>query len=156
MKTNQHHSWAAPVVIAALCLVLASFRLMPGAHSFQLYLDDKMVAEQYVSSKTAAPKIELGATGKYNDIVVKYNECNHPTSGRVLTIKDEQDNTLKQWNYEGQTTGYKDPMILKVKDVVALKPKGNNTLRLYYSSKEFENGQLIANVVVGTEAGRTP
>jgi hypothetical protein len=156
MKTTNQRLWAAPMVIAALCLTLFSFISMPGAHSFQVYLDNKLIADQYIARDFKAPKVVIDATEKYNDIIVKYNECNRTVSGRSLSLKDEHDNILKQWNFEGQTSGFKDPMICKVKDIIALKPKGDNTLKLYYSSADFKEGQLVANLVIGTEVGRTP
>ncbi|MEJ0030700.1 MAG: hypothetical protein WDO15_10175 [Bacteroidota bacterium] len=38
-------------------------------------------------------------------------------------------------------------MTLKVKDVVALKSKG--TLKLFYSSNDFREGQQFASLIIG-------
>ena len=43
-------------------------------------------------------------------------------------------------------------MMCSVKDIIALKQKGNNTLKLYYSSKEFPEGQQVAKLIIGGEA----
>jgi hypothetical protein len=145
MKNIIKHSWA-PAMLVVLCAALSSFAL-PGAHSFQVYIDSKLVADQYVTRNTPIPKVAIDPTDNNNEIVVKYSECGRTVSGRVITIKDEQDKILKEWSFEGTTSAFKDPMRLKVKDIVALKSKG--TLKLFYSSNDFKEGQQFASLIVG-------
>jgi hypothetical protein len=82
---------------------------------------------------------------------VKYNECGRTATGRTITIKDDSDNVLKEWRFEGASSGYEKSMLCPVKDILALKQQGNSTLKLYYSSKEFPVGQQIAYLVIGGE-----
>ncbi|MEJ0030701.1 MAG: hypothetical protein WDO15_10180 [Bacteroidota bacterium] len=54
---------------------------MPGAHAFQVYIDSKLVADQYVTRNTSIPKVALDPTDGNNEIIVKYSECGRTVSG---------------------------------------------------------------------------
>lgn len=152
MKYIIKTSWVYCLAGVALCTLLLSFSTNPGAHSFQVYLDSKLVLDQYADTRTDAPKILLSSAEKYNQLIVKYNECGRTVTGRVITLKDEHNKVLKDWRFEGTTSGYKDPMTCNMKDIAALKQKGSNTLKLFYSSKEFPEGMQIANLVFDGKA----
>jgi hypothetical protein len=149
MKTIFRSSWVNPLIWVTLCGALLSFTMRPGAHSFQVYLDNKLVLEQYVNSKNEIPKLPIDQSA--SQLVVKYNECGRTVSGRSITIKDDKNKILKAWNFEGETSGYKDGMSCKVKDIFALKQNGSNTLKLYYASKDFPEGQLVTTLVLNGE-----
>lgn len=152
MKKIIRFSWVNSLVGIALCVILFSFSKIIGAHSFQVLLDNKLMIEKYVDSKMATPTLTIDPAENHNQLIVKYNECGRTVTSRTITIKDNRNKVLKDWHFEGVTAGYKDPMVFAIKDITALKQKGGNTLKLYYSSKEFPEGQQIANVVIGNEA----
>jgi len=152
MKKIIQTSWARTLTGVALCALLFSFSgFLPGAHSFQVYFDGKLMADQYIDSRSLVPRLMLNPAEKYNQLIVKYNECGRTVSGRTLTIKDEQNVVLKEWRFDGATSGYKDAMTCSWKEVTALIKKGSNVLKLYYSSKEFPEGQQVAYLIVGDE-----
>jgi hypothetical protein len=151
MKKNIRFSWINSLIGIVVAATLFSFSGLSGAHSVQVYLDDKLMIDQYVDFKTGAPKLTISEVEKHSQIIVKYNECGRTVTGRTITLKDDKNKVLKDWVFEGSTSGYKDPMTLTVKEVTALKQKGNNTLKLYYSSREFPEGQQIANLIVDAE-----
>lgn len=153
MKKISLFSWIYSLMGVIMCSILFSFStMMPGAHSFQVYLDTKLVIDQYVNSKMAAPTLFVDPAENHNQLIVKYNECGRTVTGRTITIKDDNNKVLRAWRFEGATTGYEDPMAFRVKDITALKQKGSNVLKLYYSSKEFPEGQQIANLVITNDA----
>ncbi|HPH45541.1 MAG TPA: hypothetical protein PLJ60_01995 [Chryseolinea sp.] len=154
MKKIISFSWAHALVGVALTGLLFSFSSSTGsgAHSVQIYLDSKLVIEQYISSKANTPKLILNPSEKHNELIVKYNECGRTVSGRKITLKDDHDKVLKDWSFEGESTGYKESMSCLVKDIIALKPKGSNTLKLYYSSTDFPDGSQIASIVIGDKS----
>ena len=151
MKKIITFSWVNSLIGVALCALLLSFSSRPGSHSFQVYLDSKLVIDQYVNSKMDAPKLLLDPSENYNQLIVKYNECGRTVTGRMITIKDDHNKVLKEWRFDGVTSGYKESMTCQVKDITALLQKGSNTLKLYYSSKEFPEGQQIAYLVISSE-----
>lgn len=152
MKKLIRFSWLNSLIGVALCTILFSFSSMTGAHNFQVYLDDELVIDQYVDSKMIAPIVRLDPAENYGQLIVKYNECGRTVTGRTLTIKGDGNKVLKDWRFEGASTGYEESMVCQVKDITGLKQKESNTLKLYYSSKEFPEGQQIANLVIGSEA----
>jgi hypothetical protein len=152
MKKITQFTWVNTLVGVALCSVLFSFSTIIGAHNFQVFLDDQMLFDQYVSSKSVAPTVHLDPAENHSELIVKYNECGRTVTGRKITARDEKDQFLKDWRFEGEASGYKDPMVCSVKDLTAFKQKGHNTLKLYYSSNEFPEGQQIANVILDGEA----
>ena len=106
--------------------------------------------DQYLDfHKTNAPKLILDPAEKYNQVIVKYSECGRTVTGRKITLKDNNNKVLKDWRFEGEASGYKESMSCLVKDIMALKPNGSNTLKLYYSSNDFPEGQQVAYVIIG-------
>lgn len=148
MKKNISSSWGKALMSVSLCAILFSFAPLPGAHSVKVYLDSKLVIDQYVNFKSEAPKLTLDPPEKYAQLIVKYNECGRTVTGRVLTLKDAQDKVLKDWRYEGSSTGFSESMACSIKDIIALKQKGSNTLKLYYSSKDFPEGHQVASLII--------
>lgn len=136
------------LVLVALSAIMQSFAPM-GAHSFQILLDDKQLADQYATSKMTMPKIVIDPAENHKQLVVKYNECGRTVTGRVISVKDSNNKLVKEWRFEGEATGFKDAMAFNVKDIVALKNGSNNTLQLFYSSNDFREGQQIATLVIG-------
>ena len=151
MKKLQHFSTAGVLAGASVCMALFSFSLLPGAHSFQVYLDNKLMLEQYVSSKTQVPKLWIDPASSARQLSVRYNECGRTVSGRRLAIHDDKGKVLKEWQYEGTTSGFKDAMTCPVKDILSLKPEAGHPLELYYSSNDFSQGQLVVHLMIGTE-----
>ena len=152
MKNIIRFSWVHALAGTAICSILFSFANIIGAHNFQVMLDGKVVIDQYVDSKSIAPTLVLDPADNQSQLTIKYNECGRTVSGRTITVKDEKNQVLKDWRFEGETSGYKDPMTCAVKDIIALKQKGSNNLKLFYSSKEFPHGQQVATLVVGGDA----
>ena len=152
MKRIIRFSWAYPMVGIALCSLLFSFSFRPGAHSFQVYLDSKLVIDQYVNFKSDAPELKLDPAENQSQLIVKYSECGRRVTGRMIALKDDGGKLLKEWRFEGASTGYQESMKCSVKDILALKHKGDNALRLYYSSNEFPEGQMIVRLAFSGDA----
>ena len=145
-------NWAHALTGIAFCTILFAFARPMGAHSVQVYLDKKMVVDQHLDFKGNAPKVKLAPTEKYNQLIVKYDECGRTVTGRKITVKDEDNKVLKAWYFKGSATGFAQPMKFQFKDIMALKKNGNNTLKLYYSSNDFPEGQHVTSLVFGGNA----
>lgn len=140
------------LALAALCTLFYSFTVLPGAHRFQVYLDSKLMVEQYVNPRAEAPRLVIDPSVTHQQLVINYDECGRTVSNRTLTLKDNNNTVLKKWNFTGDTSGYQDPMTCSWKEIVSLKPKGSNTVKLYYSSKEYPEGVQVAYLVLEKEA----
>jgi hypothetical protein len=152
MKKIISFSWLSGHMGIALCSMLFAFTSLPGGHSVQVYLDSKLMIDQYVNSKTDVPKLTLDPGDNYNKLIVKYSECGRTVTGRKITLKDANNKILRDWRFEGSSTGFQKSMECPVKDILTLKQKGSNTLKLFYSSNEFRDGQQIASLVIGGSA----
>lgn len=141
------------LMLSALCAVLFSFSVLPGAHRFQVFLDSKMVLDQYVNSKVDAPSLRLDPSAHHRQLIVKYSECGRTVSGRKLIIQDKVGTPLKEWKFDGTSAGLSEAMTCEVNDVLKLKQKGSDELNLVYASSDFSRGQLIAHLLIGSEEG---
>ena len=105
MKKIIRFTWVNALVGVALCTILFSFSTIIGAHNVQVFLDDKMVIDHYVDSRSIAPTLNLDPAEKHDQLIIKYNECGRTVTGRTITIKDEKNQVLKDWRFEGR--GYR-------------------------------------------------
>lgn len=149
MKKVISSSWANALVALALTSALFAFKSPVGEHTVQIYLDSKLMIDQHVNFKGSAPKLALDPSEKYSKLIVRYNECGRTVSGRKITVKNRDNEVLKDWRFEGSSRGLEGSMECSLKEILALKQKGSNTLKLYYSSNDFPEGQQIAQLVIG-------
>jgi hypothetical protein len=149
MKKTNNVFWGKAIFGVALSAILLSFASLPGAHSVQVYLDDKLVVDHYVNTKTAAPKVLVDPAETYGRLIVKYSECGRTVTGRMISIKSEENKVLKEWRFEGASSGFEDPMQIPVKEITGLKQKSTNSVKLFYSSNEFPEGQQVASLLIG-------
>jgi hypothetical protein len=147
MKKITSFSWVTAMVGVALCSIMFAFSPI-GSHSVRIYFDSKLVLDQYIKHSADAPKLTLDPSEKYSQLIVKYNECGRTVTGRKITLKDNNNKVLKDWSFPGSSTGFEESMECQMKDILALKPKGISTLKLFYSSNEFPEGQQIAALVI--------
>lgn len=152
MKKFFAFSWTHALTGIAFCTILFAFSRPMGAHSVQVYLDDKLVIDQHLNFKGDAPKVNLDPREKYNQLIVKYDECGRTVTGRKITVKDADNKMLKAWYFKGSATGFAQPMEFQFKEIMALKKNGNNTLKLYYSSNDFPEGQHVTSLVIDGNA----
>lgn len=132
-----------------LILALSSFTVRLGGESYTIHLNNKLVAEHYLTSRAVTPSVALNQAEGNDKLSIYYNECGRIGKERKLTIKDDNDKVLKTWSFTN-ASGEHTPMICKVKDILAVKQKGDNSVRLYYTSKEVASERFLATLVLTT------
>jgi len=137
------------LVWIALCATLFSFSKI-GGESYTIHLNDKLILQHYVASKTTAPSFSLDRAAPTDQLSIYYNECGQIGKERSLTIKDEKDNVLKEWRFANATSEH-TPMTCMAKDILALKQKDSNKLKLVYSTRELSKGRMLATIVLTGE-----
>jgi hypothetical protein len=147
MKKLISFSWTNTLLAIALFTIASGFSPF-GAHAVKVYLDDKLVADQYLDFKGNNPTITLDPASKHEKLVVKYNECGRTVTDRKITAKDNSNNILKEWRFPGSSTGFEGTMECSLKDIIALRQKSNN-VKLFYSSHDFPEGQPFLALVIG-------
>ncbi|HEU5290912.1 MAG TPA: hypothetical protein VFU05_09740 [Cyclobacteriaceae bacterium] len=132
--------------LALICATLFSFSRI-GGYSYTIHLNEKQLVQYYVPSKNAVPNISLAQATVNDQLFVYFNECGQIGTERKLSIRDEKDNILKEWQF-ANAAGEHTPMIFKAKEILALKKNGSNKFKLYYASKRVSSGQLLATIDV--------
>ena len=130
------------VLITGLCMLLFSFSGKKGGDSFQIYVDGKLVVEQYVSIAKGVQSLHLGQLSTKEKIEIYYSHCGKVGKGRAISIKSADNKTLKEWKYAD--TEKKSLMTCQIREILALQKNKSAKLNVYYSSKELPEGRLLA------------
>lgn len=148
MKTIIKKRFGVTSGIAVLvCVLLSSFDSPPGGDSFTVYLNDKLLVQQYVHNKEKTKTISLQQASASDIIKVHYSHCGKMGIARNLFIKDQQNKTLKAWKFEDSNDGDKGSMKLQAGEVAKLqKGSANKTLSLVYSSEQLPEGFVLVHI----------
>jgi hypothetical protein len=134
--------------VASMFLLLVaslfSFSKKMGGDIFEVYVNGKLVVQQYVAVATGVQNIQLGQSFSNDKVEVYYSHCGHMGKGRKITIKNEQNQVLKQWQFADNEA--KSRMACQVKDILALQKNKNTRLNLFYSSAEIPQGRLLVTI----------
>lgn len=143
----------AVLVLCVSTLFSFSEKTGTGGDSYSIHLNDKLLLQHYVHSKKEVKPIGI-SDGAVNDVLsIRYSHCGKIGSSRTLAITDESNNkVLKEIHFPDASGETALSMTMKVKDLVALrKGNANKRVNLTYSSKELENGMVLATLVLGDE-----
>jgi len=143
MKKNQRRSFVIAGLLVALSLTLFSFKPDWGGDSFTIYLNNKQVLQQFLHIDKTVKSLNLQSADYNDELRINFSHCGEVGKSRVLTIKDQKGNILKQLRFEDGNAS----MTFKVKDIINA-DKNSNTLQLFYSSVEMPKGQVLAAIVL--------
>ena len=130
----------------AVCITLLSFSLKPaGGEGFEIYLNNKVILQQYGSDMNQVKSLQLNQASPDDKLTIKYHHCGRVGKNRIVTIKDGQNNVLKEFRYADSATPVA-AMSVPVKDMLDLKKGSSITIKLYYSSSELPNGRMLASI----------
>jgi hypothetical protein len=137
----------ALVAIAATLLSFSS-NSPSGGEGFEISLNGKVVLQQFGKDMDKVKTLQLSAASPNDKITIRYHHCGRVGKNRIVTIKDGQNNLVKEWRFKDVQTALGD-MSCNVRDLISLKKGDNSVLNLYYSSSELPNGRQLASVVLG-------
>ena len=134
-----------------LCLstMVFSYPTKPGGAGFEIYLNTKVVIQQYGSEMNTVKSLPLNLQASNDELTIKYHHCGNIGKNLVITIKDQQNNVLKEFRYVDATSGV-SAMLVRVKDLTVLKKGNSSLLKLYYSSSELPKGRMLASLMTNT------
>lgn len=132
------------MALFAICTTLFSFSTKPGGEGFEIYLNNKVVLQQFGGDMNTVESLQLNSSGNNDKLTIKYHHCGKVGKNRIITVKDGQNKVLKQFRYADAVTPV-SPMAVNVNDILSFKKK-DNTLKLFYSSSELPNGRVLASI----------
>ena len=117
-----------------------------GGEGFEVYLNDKLVLQQYGKDMDQIKNLQLDQSASNGQLAIRYYHCGRPGKSRIVLIKDEQNVVLKEWKF-GDAKDASAKVSCSVKDIVTLpKIKAGKKVNLYYAASEMPNGRLLATI----------
>lgn len=135
--------------ILAGVISLSSFHYPMGGDRFEIYLNKKLVFQQFVHDASASEKTFQIDRNSYNaEIDVVYSHCGVAGKNRVVTFTDGENHVLKQWKF-GDGESDKATMTCSLKEIL-LAQKNNSLakMKIYYSSEQLPKQKLLATVIL--------
>jgi len=133
------------MALVAICTTLFSFSTKPGGEGFEIYLNNKVVLQQYGGDMNTVKSLQLTQSSPADQLTIKYHHCGKVGKNRIVTIKDNQNKVLKEFRYADAATPV-SAMAVNVKDILSLKKGSGNSLKLYYSSSELPKGRMLVTI----------
>lgn len=121
---------------------LFSFTAKKGGDVFEIYLNGKQIHQQFVHADKSTKTLQLAAVNSNDKIEVFYSHCGTTGKSRVLTIRNEKNELIKELKFADANTK-RSMMSFYWKDISNAKNKSTK-LNLYYSSKEMPEGKMLA------------
>lgn len=128
--------------LAIICLSIFSIQARAGADYFKVYLNNKLILEQYVGKTIDLKQLQLDRSNINDQLVFHYSHCGQIGTGRKVAVIDAKGNIIKEWKFE-DVSGKHAGMIIPVKELLQLK---QDDLQFVYTAKELPKGQLMAAV----------
>jgi hypothetical protein len=139
--------------MALVGLTVVMQPLIAGTDSYRIYLNNKLILQQYVSRSLDLGNLPLSDANANDKLVVYYNHCGATGRSRSIAVKDENGVVLKEWKFPDAPVkdggmnipAGDDGMTIPVKEILGLQAK-NHGLSLYYSSKQLPAGHLLTRI----------
>ena len=135
--------------LVALLATMSSFSGTWGGDSYRVYVNNKLVLEEFVHNQKSVKSIQLNQNAADDQVSVYYSHCGKTGTARNLTIRDAKNKVVKEWTY-ANASGKDQGMTWKAKDVLALQKSGDK-FNMYYSSKEMPAGKMLAHVMLSKD-----
>ena len=144
------------MALVATSIIFSSFSANKGGEGFEIFLNNKLVLQQFGSQMNTVKSIQLPQRFSDDQLVIKYHHCGQVGKNRSITIKDEKNKILKEWKFANMSSANLSisdaAMACKVKDILSLQKSNPGKLNLYYSSNELPAGRLLATIIPGEVA----
>ena len=138
------------LTLVAIATTLLSFTAYFGGEGFEISLNGKVVMQQFGKEMDVVKTLELNSAAPNDKLTIRYHHCGKVGKNRIVTIKDGQNNVVKEWRFNDSQTVLGD-MNCNVQDIISLKKGSNQVLKLYYSSSELPDGRQLAAVSIDSK-----
>jgi hypothetical protein len=132
--------------LIALFLTAFAFTAKAGGDSYKIYLNNKLILEQFVTQPLSLNRLQLDKANLNDQLVIYYSHCGTTGKGRSISIKNDKGLTIKEWKFS-DAVGSNAGMTIPVKDLLQLKNKNAHTeLSIYYASHELPRGRMLTSL----------
>jgi hypothetical protein len=146
----------AAIALIALFTTASSFSSKKGGEGFEIFLNSKVVLQQFGSQMNIIKSIELDQRFFDDQLVIRYHHCGQTGKNRSITIRDSQNKILKEWKFANVSAANlaisEATMACNIKDILSLHKNNPGKLSLYYSSLELPAGRLLANIILSDKS----
>ena len=156
LSKNKKRIFGGLASLLVLATALFSFTSPMGGDVFQIYLNNKMVLQEYVHDSKGVKNLNMDNASLNDQITVHYSHCGTIGKSRHIALKNDDGKVLRKWNFQ-DANGKIAGMTISVKDVVSVqKANGGNSVELFYSAKEMPRGKQLASINMGALAKVKP
>jgi hypothetical protein len=148
MKTSKNLLTVIKSLLIVTSTALFSFSAGKGGDSFEIYLNGKLLVQQFVYKDNSVKSLQVNYASADDRLDVYYSHCGQTGKSRYITIKDAKDRALKVWQFP-DTGERKSAMTIMLKDIPGLQKNTVSSINLFYSSKELPSGRLLASISTG-------
>ncbi|HEX6889240.1 MAG TPA: hypothetical protein VF141_01055 [Chryseolinea sp.] len=128
--------WSATRMFAAIAsIALCSFAFVPGGASYEVYLNHELVIKGHLYGRKEAPTLPLSLSNATDELSVAFSNCGKIDTARKISLKDEQNKTIKEWSFS-DSPDLKNQMMIKVSEITGFRNQ-YSTAKLVYSSREL-------------------
>jgi len=142
MRPINLRSTATTLVVVFASIALCSFAVLPGGDSYEVYLNDQVVKKEHLYGRKEVPTLPLNMNTAQDELSITFSHCGKIDTGRKISLKDEKNATLKEWNFT-DSPDVRNRMAIKVSAITGFRNQ-HSTARLMYSAREYPDGvQLV-------------
>ncbi len=139
-------------LLLSLILVMGAFISPLGGEGYEIYIDNKLVLQQFGKNMKEVKNLQLNASHSKSELNVKFFHCGMAGKSRTLELRTPEKQVLKQWQFANEEAK-NFAITVPVKEILNLQKKaGAGTLHLFYSSKEAPDGRFLAGIVMSEKS----
>ena len=144
--------WTATKMFAAIASVaLCSFAFVPGGASYEVFLNRERVIQDHLYGRKEAPTLPLNMNTAQDELSVTFSNCGKIDTARKISLKNEQNKTLKEWSFS-DSPDIKNQMVIRVSEITGFRNQ-YSTAKLVYSSRELPDAiHLVTLQLANTTA----
>jgi hypothetical protein len=136
MKQKTYEAIKSLLLMSAI-IIFFGFAHRPGGDHYKILLNNKLVAEQFLTMPVELKTMDLGAANGKDLLTIYYSHCGTAGKSRTIWLRNEEGKILKEWKFPDSK---EMNMTVPVKEILQLKA---GTVSLYYTSSEIPSGKQL-------------
>ena len=147
MRTNNFRMLFSRSLMLLVAIASFSFVTPRGGDVFKIYINNKMIVEQFVHGNPKMKVITLDQRNYNDEVSVYYSHCGQIGKSRQLSIRDASNRIIKTWKFADAGKEH-TPMTFRAKEILDMqKADASHQFTIIYTSKELPKGYTLASVV---------